>query len=318
MTREELNRRVAQILSARHQRAVMQAEERRREVYDKQPRFLTLDNLSISEGIKLAQISAAGASKFDRNRQKEKLSAIAKERTDLLAEMNLPADYLSEIFICSRCKDTGKTPSGVCTCARQLAQRLRREEINANFPLNLCSFDSFSLEKYSCETEKNIGVSPRQQMEMVLRRCKEYAEGFGVYSPSLYLFGDTGIGKTHLALSIANECLKKGFHVVYTSSQNIFFELANDRDNAAALMETLTEADLLVLDDLGTELVTPFVISMLYSLVDTRMGRRRPTIYTTNITRGELLEKRYTEKISSRLLGGCEQYMLLGDDIRLE
>ena len=318
MTKEEINRRVAQILSARRQRAVMQAQQRRSEAYEKQPRFLTLDNLSITAGLRLAQIAAAGATQEERAAQKEKLQAIAAERRALLREMGLPENELEEQYACSLCKDTGRRNGAVCNCARQLAQRLRREEINARFPLSLCSFDTFSLERYSDQFNKALGTSDRAQMREVFEKCKEYAQHFKLYSPSLYLMGNTGIGKTHLALSIANECLKKGFNVVYVSSQNIFFELAKDRDNTAALMETLTEADLLVLDDLGTELVTPFVISMLYNLVDTRMGRKRPTVYTTNILQGELLEKRYTEKISSRLLGGCEQYLLLGEDLRLD
>ncbi|MDD3202570.1 MAG: ATP-binding protein, partial [Pygmaiobacter massiliensis] len=133
-----------------------------------------------------------------------------------------------------------------------------------------------------------------------------------------YLFGETGIGKTHLALSIASEVLKKQFNVVYVSSQNIFFAMQHDRAEAANIIETLLAADLLILDDLGTELVNAYVISTLYNIVDTRMGRKRPTIYTTNIIDEALLTARYTEKISSRLLGSCEMYRLLGDDIRLQ
>ncbi|MEG1931644.1 MAG: ATP-binding protein, partial [Pygmaiobacter sp.] len=108
---------------------------------------------------------------------------------------------------------------------------------------------------------------------------REYAADFSTAAPSIYFFGETGIGKTHLALSIAGAVLAKGYNVVYVSSQNIFFALQQDRKEAAAMIDTLLTADLLVLDDLGTELVNAFVISTLYNIVDTRMGRRLPTIY---------------------------------------
>lgn len=319
MTKEELNRKVALTLTNRRQRAVMQAEERRAKAYDKLPRLLVLDNLSIQTGIQLAKLSATGAASELREEQKQHLVAIAAERRELLKEAGYPENYLEEQFTCSVCKDTGRAGGAVCVCVRQLAQQFRREEINARFPLDLCSFETFSLARYNDKPrpEQN-GVSDRRQMQEVYDRCRAYAANFDLHAPSLYLFGETGIGKTHLALAIANETLKKGFQVVYVSSQSLFFEMSNDRAGAGELMETLNEADLVILDDLGTELVTPFVLSMLYNLVDTRLGRKRPTVYTTNILSGELLEKRYTEKISSRLLGGCEQYRLLGEDLRLE
>lgn len=317
MTKEELKRAIATELSHRRQRAIVQAEERRTEAYAKIPRLLVLDNMSIFIGVTLARLSASGAAQAERDEQKQLLREITTECTELLCGAGYGADWLEPRYTCPVCKDTGRVEGAVCDCVKELSQKLRRDEINARFPLSLCSFSNFRLDYYTKEKNADFGVSPYEQMRQVLERCKSYAASFTPSAPSLYLLGETGIGKTHLALSIAGEVLQKGFNVVYVSSQSLFFELQQDKKEAAAMLETLNGADLLVLDDLGTEMVNAFVLSTLYNLVDTRMGRRRPTIYTTNIIEPALLETRYTEKISSRLLGGCELYRLLGDDLRL-
>lgn len=317
MTKEELRRRVGLELSSRRQRAIIQAQQRKEEAYARLPRLLTLDNLNISLGLEMGRLSAAGAPTQQVTEKKQLLDEVAAERAAVLKQGGYPADFLQPRYTCPVCEDTGRKNGLPCACVKALSQKLRREEINARFPLSLCRFENFKISYYSDVKEENIGISPRDQMTQVLEHCKSYAASFGPASPSLYLFGETGIGKTHLALSIVSEVLKKGCNVVYVSSQSLFFELQNNREEAAALLDTLLEADLLVLDDLGTELVNAFVISNLYNLVDTRLGRKRPTIYTTNIIDPALLEGRYTEKISSRLLGGCQLYRLLGDDLRL-
>ena len=318
MTKEELQRKVNQQLSDRRQRAQALAHQRKQQAYDCLPQLLELDNLKITTGIEMGRLAATGASAAQLEKEKQKLSQLASQRAELLASQGWPADYLEPHYHCTICQDTGRANGKQCSCARQLGQQLRREEINARFPLELCRFENFRLDVYPELPDPQLRVSPRAQMQLVLKRCREYAETFTPSSPSLYLFGETGIGKTHLALSIAGNALKKGFHVVYTSSQNLFFELQRDKEQAPDLLETLLEADLLVLDDLGTELVNAYVISTLYNLVDTRLGRRRATIYTTNIIDPAMLEGRYTEKIASRLLGGCEMLRLLGNDLRIE
>lgn len=318
MTKEELRRKVLLELSRRRQRAITLAETNKAVAYDKIPRLLVLDNLSIDLGIQLARLGATGGHPEEREEKKRLLQEVAQERRALLVAANFAPDFLEPRYTCPICKDMGRTANGGCNCVTLLTQKLRRDEINARFPLSICNFENFSLLHYKEEVDPAFGISPREQMTEVLERCKRYATEFGNSSPNLYLFGETGIGKTHLALSIASEVLKKEFNVVYVSSQNIFFAMQQNRAEAANMIETLLDADLLVLDDLGTELVNAYVISTLYNIVDTRMGRKRPTIYTTNIIDEALLTARYTEKISSRLLGSCEMYRLLGDDIRLQ
>ena len=149
---------------------------------------------------------------------------------------------------------------------------------------------------------------------------KQYAEDFSpTESESLMLIGNAGLGKTHAALAIAGLVLEQGHDVIYVSSPDFFGKIEASRfdpsGDADTLLRTASTADLLILDDLGTEFVTPYFITVFYSLLNNRLGAGLPTIITTNITDGALLEKRYTEKISSRL-SAFIPFRFLGEDIR--
>ena len=135
---------------------------------------------------------------------------------------------------------------------------------------------------------------------------------------TLFVSSASGLGKTHLALAIAREVLQKGYHVVYVSAQSAFDAMEKERYAGGDTLAALEAAQLLILDDLGTECLSPYTASCLYSLVNTRVCRRLPTIYTTNIVRDEDLQRRYTEKLVSRLLGSCEMLAFCGEDIRLQ
>mgnify|MGYP002560652270 CR=1 FL=1 len=153
----------------------------------------------------------------------------------------------------------------------------------------------------------------------LLEDLRSYAEEFDHNSESLMLFGNAGLGKTHAALAIAGIVLQKDFDVIYVSSPDFFGKLENARfdssEDAETLLRTASAADLLILDDLGTEFVTPYFITTFYSLLNNRLGAGLPTIVTTNIADGSLLEKRYTEKISSRL-SSFVPCLFAGEDIR--
>ena len=198
---------------------------------------------------------------------------------------------------------------------------LRRDEINAASPLGLCQFASFEVERYSDAVEPELGISPREYMGKLLNYCRGYAAKFSQNSPNLLFMGHTGLGKTHLALAIADAVLEGGHDVLYTSAAALAAQLGREHFNYTTNDEWLAacqEADLLILDDLGTEYITPLTISVLYELINTRMLTHRPTIYTTNITDQSVFVARYTEKVSSRMLGGCKMFKFFGTDQRLK
>ena len=248
------------------------------------------------------------------------LSKARQELTALLAASGRPADALEPKFTCKLCQDTGSVQGRTCTCVHKLMQGLRREEIEALSSLSISSFDTMELRYYPNTMDAQNGVNVRAYMGRLLDGLKQYAEDFSpTENESLMLIGNAGLGKTHAALAIAGLVLEQGHDVIYVSSPDFFGKIEASRfdpsGDADTLLRTASTADLLILDDLGTEFVTPYFITVFYSLLNNRLGAGLPTIITTNITDGALLEKRYTEKISSRL-SAFIPFRFLGEDIR--
>ena len=151
------------------------------------------------------------------------------------------------------------------------------------------------------------------------RYCKNYADNFSLKSPSLILYGATGLGKTHLSLAIAGEVIGKGFGVIYGSAQNLLNRLENEKFGRSGqdgdTLSLLLECDLLILDDLGAEFSTAFTLSAIYNIINSRMLASLPTIISTNLEPGEL-DKKYDQRIASRILGSFTPVYFCGRDIR--
>ena len=224
-------------------------------------------------------------------------------------------------FTCPECRDTGIVNGKTCTCVEEVARTLRREEINQASPLGLCKFSTFDVNRYPAAVESELGRPTRDYMAQLLEFCRKYAEKFSSQSRNLLFMGTAGLGKTHLALAIADAVLDGGHDVLYTSSAALMTRLGREQFDRDADEEWLTackEADLLILDDLGTEFLSAVTISALYELINTRMLTHRPTIYTTNITDQQVFITRYTEKVASRMLGNCKMFKFFGTDQRLK
>ncbi len=317
MNRRELYAKAMDTVQARRLAAQQRVLQARRALYAAEARFAQLDKTQTDAGALAVRLAADGQMDAARA-QLDIVREAGKERDALLKSAGSETGLLQAAYQCKECEDTGRLRGGaLCACVEEEARRLRREHLGQTSALRLCRFERFSVEKYP---HKMAGspVSPRATMAAILADCKDYAAAFGPHSPSLYLFGDAGLGKTHLALSIASVVLDKGFDVLYVSAQAAFAGVAAERGSGEdGLFRNMMEADLLVLDDLGTEYLDAWVRSRLYELVNGRM-HRRPTIYTSNICRQELLNQRYDEKIASRLLGDCHLMRFWGQDIRLQ
>ena len=269
-------------------------------------------------GLGLAKAAALGgsieAARAALTRADEALAAAVKEA-------GYEENAFTPAYRCPLCEDTGMRGGIPCSCVAEAARRLRREEINAASPLGLCQFTSFEVARYSDTVEPELGISPREYMGKLLNYCQTYAARFSQNSPNLLFMGHTGLGKTHLALAIADAVLEGGHDVLYTSAAALAAQLGREHFDYSTKDEWLAacqEADLLILDDLGTEYITPLTISVLYELINTRMLTHRPTIYTTNITDQTVFMARYTEKVASRMLGGCKMFKFFGADQRLK
>ena len=315
-TKDELFRAAQREIAARRQYAVMQAETARRAAFAANPVLAEADDARMRAGLSLARTAALGG---DIDAARAALDAADKAASDAAQAAGFRKEAFAPKFRCPLCQDTGMRGGVPCTCVADAARRLRREEINAASPLGLCQFSTFDVTRYPDTMAPDFGVTVRTYMTMLLDYSKSYAAKFGPKSKNLLFMGSSGLGKTHLALAIADAVLENGHDVLYTSSAALAARLGREHFDYSSGDEWLTacqEADLLILDDLGTEYITPLTISVLYELINTRMLTERPTIYTTNITDTSVLTARYTEKVASRILGGCKQFLFLGDDQR--
>ncbi len=304
------------ILEQRRSRAEKTREQRHDEVTAKIPEILNIEREMARAGLAVVKALSLGEDAVNYVKQLEQSNLDAqRRRTILLIENGYPPDYLQPQYTCAVCEDKGFVAGRMCACHKRLLRKLAYEKLSSRFPLESCTFETFDLRYYP---ETGGDVSPRKRMTSVLEFCKQYADDFGAGSPSLLMYGKTGLGKTHLSLAIAGKVLQKDGGVIYASAQNLFNQLENEkfgRSDSAGTEETLIECDLLILDDLGAEFRTQFTVSAVYNLINSRLLAGKPTIVSTNLEPQEI-EAAYTQRIASRILN---EYTLLrfdGADIR--
>lgn len=229
-------------------------------------------------------------------------------------------DTLEPVYECEKCFDTGFVDGKMCDCMNELIKKIRYEKLNSITPLSLCTFDTFDINHYPEEAGAN-GISPRRLMSGIYRRCVDYADNFSLKSDNLLFQGGVGLGKTHLSLAIAKAAIDKGYGVLYGTAQSFFARIEAEHFGRAATdgdtLELCKSCDLLILDDLGVEFSTAFTVAVLHDLIDTRLCTGKPTIISTNL-RLEDLEKRYTERITSRIYGSYRRYQFIGGDVRIK
>lgn len=236
-----------------------------------------------------------------------KSEALTKRKAELLSKAGVKE---KQVF-CKACEDTGYISGKLCECIKTVARELAVKELNDSMPLDDTGFDKFDISYYPEEAF--------EKMQKILSYCVSYAKDFSLSSDNLLFMGKSGLGKTHLSLSIVKEVAKKGFNVVYGPAQSLFAAVEKERFSYSGETEKLDEimnADLLVIDDLGTEFMTNFVQSLFYDIVNSRLLKKRPTIINTNLSFKEL-ESQYTPRITSRLMGEYTVKGFVGNDIRV-
>lgn len=296
-------------------------EERREKIFARQPRLGEIDRELRATMSRI--IAAALRRGTDPRPAVELLKAenlsLQKEKRELLKQMGLPEDCLEEKPACPLCGDSGYRNGAVCRCLRQYYAREQQRELSRMLDLRGQSFETFSLDWYSEECDPALGISARENMDWVYRTCRRYAGQFGPESGSLLLTGDPGLGKTFLSAAIAREVSGEGWSVVYDTAGHIFesFEAKKfgREEGEDSDVERILRCDLLILDDLGTEMTTAFVQSALYQIINGRLLERRATILSTNL-RLEELGRRYSPQIASRLEGEYQILPFFGEDIR--
>lgn len=249
---------------------------------------------------------------------REQNQALQRERAALIAE-NFEEGFLDETPICSHCGGSGYVGSTMCECLKELCRQEQKKELTF-LSVGRESFDQFRLDYYPDRVDAQLGVNVRSLMEKTYQTCRRYALSFSEKSGNLLFSGGTGLGKTFLSACIARTVADNGYSVVYESAPHLFSKLerakfGNDEE-ARKASDKYTACDLLIVDDLGTEMGGQFVTAALYTLVNDRILSGRPTIISTNLNT-EDLGKRYSQQIASRLNGAYKRVVFLGDDIRV-
>lgn len=249
----------------------------------------------------------------------------AQRRTaEILRTHGYPANYLDIQYFCFKCCDTGykNNTNEYCDCVTKLVNQINSDYVNKNSHLQLYTFESFEVNTdYYSPNELTSGkdnISKFDNMKIIYDDCVNYANKFKPSFPSVLMMGRTGLGKTHLSLSIAKTVLERGYSVIYTSAMDMFSTIEREKftkyNSSSDTLESILNTELLIIDDLGVEIDNKFYKSVLYNIINTRYTHTLATIITTNCSIDDLNQK-YEQRITSRLLS-YESMMFYGKDVR--
>ena len=290
------------------------------QAYAQAPRLKEIDMLLRRSMSAAAQtvFAEGGDARAAMEQVKQANLSLQQERAEILKTQFAPG-FLDEAPICPRCGGSGYVGSAMCGCLQKLCLQEQKKEL-AHLTAGTETFSAFRLDYYPDQIASNYGASPRKIMEANLKVCKTFAEGFDPEIGNLLFVGGTGLGKTFLSACIANAVVDKGFSVAYESAPRLFAKLEKNRfspdDQSRAEAAALTGCDLLIVDDLGTELPGNFVTAALYSLLNDRLTAGKPMVISTNLNVDEMAV-RYSPQIASRLQGSFRRLTFVGQDIRV-
>lgn len=289
-------------------------------IYEKQPRLGEIERelRRTAAHVLAATFRRQGDPVAAMQQLKKDNLALQQERDWILQAEGLEPDDLTVQPLCPKCGGTGYVGAQMCECLRELCRQEQKKELTALFGIE--SFDRFRLDLYPAQYDERLKTSPRMLMERIYRDTLSYAQSFTCASPSLLFVGATGLGKTFLSACIARTVADRGYSVVYDTAIHLFSDFEAEKfgmsqEENRGLSQRYLQCDLLIIDDLGTEMTTQFVCSALYHVVNTRLMESRPTIISTNLT-PEQLSVRYSPQIASRLLGTYRLIQFVGQDIR--
>ena len=314
----EVYQKACAVLAHREQKAEADAAALRARVFREHPEAAEWEDRMKAGAARIVQIviNHGDVDAALQEIQNENLRLQANIR-ELLSSLGETATDFAPQYTCPKCHDTGRLENGMCDCMRSLLAEFAAKSLSDVSGMKLTSFADMDLSYYSDEVLPELGRSPREHMQSVLEYCRCYGEDFHPGAESLLLFGTTGTGKTHASLAIARTVIEQGYSVIYASAQQIFHRLEKEhfgREDGDS-ESVLTTCDLLVLDDLGTEMTTSFTTSCLYNIINLRMLAERPTVISTNLTAADW-QGRYGQALTSRVLGTFQPLWFVGADIR--
>ncbi|MBQ8797070.1 MAG: ATP-binding protein [Oscillospiraceae bacterium] len=309
-----------QELARRKEDSQSQYRQRIQEAYAKVPRLRQIDLELRRTMTQAAQaVFTRGGDAVAAMEQVKKENLALQQERKALEEKYFTPGYLEEKPICDRCGGSGYLGTDMCRCLHTLCVAEQKKELS-----RLCTgqekFENFRLDLYADRVDPELGVSPRAVMEKTFNRCRQYAADFQPGIANLLFNGGTGLGKTFLSACIADSVADKGFSVVYESAPQLFTKLEKNRfeptEQTRAAVDAIMGCDLLIVDDLGTEMPGNFVTAALYALLNDRLLENKSMLISTNLNADEIAA-RYSGQIASRLLGNFKTLTFVGQDIRI-
>lgn len=289
------------------------------EAYARVPRIRDIDiqlRRTMAQAAQAAFLQGSDGRELLEQARQENLS-LQREREELV-RLHFEEGYLDDSPICRLCGGTGYVGSNMCECLTELCRQEQKKEVSILAGKE--SFSQFRLDYYPDRIDPMYGASPRTIMERNFQTCKKYALYFSQNAGNLLFVGGTGLGKTFLSACIARTVADRGYSVAYETAAHLFGNLEqarfNPTEDSRREAEKYTSCDLLILDDLGTEMPGQFVTSALYSLLNDRILGGKAMVISTNLNVEEM-SRRYSPQIASRLHGGFTRLTFVGEDIRV-
>lgn len=307
-----------------HQRELA---ERRSSLYQEIPelaeldRELTRENTTALRRILTLSPEAAARAKQERL---TRIKPLQERKARLLLEHKVPAEQLELSYDCPICKDEGVVEGKRCVCYRKHMLKLLYKQSSLGDVLEKENFSTFSFDRYSDQPMEN-GVSPRENIRGIYTQAKDFATTFSPAGKSFLFFGGAGVGKTFMTNCIAKELMDTGHSVLYVTANELFNDILSaylmyvdpdTKERLKPVYELVYKADLLVIDDLGTELTNNFTLSQLFEVINRRMISESSTIISTNFSLKQLRD-RYQDRIASRIIGRYEICHFIGENIRV-
>lgn len=307
--------------SRRRSRGLKLTESRRAEVHNAHP-----DIRAIDEAISSVSVEEATSRLFN-NKDTEsgdfhrRIDELSKARAELLVKYGYGADYLDPVYQCPRCKDTGFYRGARCSCYNRALAELLYNDSGLSKVLDSENFDTLSFRYHSPGfIDSTTGKSAREFYEQAVTTSKAFVDKFGESYNNLLFYGKTGTGKTFLTNCIAKALMDRGYSVIYAGAHDFFRKLADERfssEKSGPFTRVIRECDLLIIDDLGSEMTNSFVSSELFALLNERNLKQRSIIISTNLEFGKIASV-YSERTFSRILNNFVLIKLVGDDIRVQ
>lgn len=295
-------------------------DDRIQEAYQRFPRLPEIQAQIASDSVACGRQLLNGDDQA-LERLKDHIRSLSQERAFILQKGGYPADYLELTYTCPHCKDTGYIGNQKCQCFKKAEIDLLYTQSNLQGILEEENFSTFSYEYYSGEIRDASGKTSLERIHRVTDICHQFIRDFDQTFSNLFFYGDTGVGKTFLSHCIAKELLDTTHSVIYFSAQELFQNFADKRFNRTSEQVDSTEhiydCDLLIIDDLGTELTNSFVNAELFSCINERLINQKSTIISTNLPL-ESFASVYSERIFSRISNGYTMLKLFGKDIRVQ